>query len=116
MTVAITFDRAWEYQETPRPSRMRLIPAGWSGQLDAEIAAAAIADGVATLRTAMTPDIARRVAFYRRVRDLVASGLKLEAAIDAAYAEEQEAAAKAAEVPAGETPAPAKPKARKASA
>ncbi len=100
MLTSIRIKTAWTYQCSVKPHRMRSLPAGWVGQLDIEVAAAAIADGVGEARGAMSPELSARVVYYSRVLELHRSGMSLDDAIAATEAESREDAT--GEVPADE--------------
>jgi len=95
MLVSVLMKKAWQYQLDARSTRMRNIPAGWAGQVDIEVAAAAIADGCAEPRGTPSPELAPRVAFYRRTLELHRTGLSLAEALNVAEAETVTAAAAA---------------------
>ena len=87
MLVSIRIKTPWEYQVSAKPHRMRALPAGWAGQLEIEVAAAAIADGVAEARGTMSPELTARVVYYSRVLELHRTGMSLDDAIATADAE-----------------------------
>lgn len=57
MSLSVEFFKPWTYSEDADGNVKRSIPSGWVGELADDVAAAAIFDGVATARGAITPDV-----------------------------------------------------------